>query len=166
MAHAELLRETLANLVADGYTVTSESQNSFNLRGKVGTLAGKPDLIAVKGRSGFIIDTKTGQPKASDRIQVMLYMWAIPKAIAQYKDFVFDGKVIYRNGEALVLAGDLDHLFTNRVRGVMGRICDSEPAHKTPSGSECRFCSIAESHCPERIDEEELDGASGVTDDF
>ena len=32
-----------------GYTVFTENQNAFRLRGRNATLAGKPDLIAVKG---------------------------------------------------------------------------------------------------------------------
>ena len=44
-----------------GYEVFTENQNSFRLRGKYATLAGKPDLIAVKGSDAVIIDAKTGR---------------------------------------------------------------------------------------------------------
>ena len=33
-----------------GYTVYTENQNGFALRGRSATLGGKPDLIALRGR--------------------------------------------------------------------------------------------------------------------
>ena len=47
-----------------GYEVFTENQNSFRLRGRSATVAGKPDLIAVKGGDAVIIDAKTGKPGA------------------------------------------------------------------------------------------------------
>ena len=37
-----------------GYEVFTENQNSFRLRGRSGTVAGKPDLIAVKGNNSVM----------------------------------------------------------------------------------------------------------------
>src|SRR4051794_32131041 len=75
--HTALLAPVRDEFRADGYEVTVEDQNSFQLDGKAGTLAGKPDIVAMKGNAAVIVDTKTGQPRASDIAQVMVYMWAL-----------------------------------------------------------------------------------------
>ena len=36
-----------------------ENQNAFRLRNRCSTLAGKPDIITVKGRDSVVIDPKT-----------------------------------------------------------------------------------------------------------
>ena len=80
MNHTALLNDVRDMLEAEGRRVFMESQNYFNLRGSSGTvLGGKPDLVAVDddGRAE-IIDIKTGQPRASDNVQVMIYMYALP----------------------------------------------------------------------------------------
>ena len=76
-----------------GYAVYTESQNGFFLKGKSATLGGKPDLIARKGTSSTIIDVKTGRPGPSHVVQVMLYMYAVPKAIERHRGVAFDGRV-------------------------------------------------------------------------
>ena len=59
---------------------------SFSLpRGKSAALGGKPDLIVGKDSTGMVIDNKTGQPSPSHSVQVMIYMYAIPRALHQYR---------------------------------------------------------------------------------
>ena len=60
--HTALVNQARESREKLGYTVFTENQNSFRLRGKSATLAGKPDLIAVKGQDVVIIDAKTGKP--------------------------------------------------------------------------------------------------------
>ena len=66
-------------------TVYVENQNSFRLRGRYATLAGKPDLIAVKHGDAVIIHAKTGRPSPHHTVQVMIYQYAVPKALEQYQ---------------------------------------------------------------------------------
>ena len=47
--HTALVNEARESREKLGYEVFTEGQNSFRLRGKLATLAGKPDLIALKG---------------------------------------------------------------------------------------------------------------------
>ena len=68
-----------------GYTVFTENQNAFRLRGKFATLAGRPDLIAVKGQDVVIIDAKTGKPSPAHAAWVLIYMYAVPKALREYQ---------------------------------------------------------------------------------
>ena len=98
MDHSAMLRKTAADHEKEGYRVHTESQNMFALKGKTGTLSGKPDVVAVKDMEGWVVDTKTGSPKASDRVQVMIYMWAMPKAIPAFAGVRFHGKVVYKIG--------------------------------------------------------------------
>ena len=81
IAHTAGINESRQLWEDRGFTVLTEHQNAFALRGKTGTLGGKPDLIARKGDSGTIIDVKTGRPSPSHGVQVMLYMYAVPRAM-------------------------------------------------------------------------------------
>ena len=58
MDHTGLVNQAREGREKLGYTVYTENQNAFRLRGKLATLAGKPDLIAVKGGDAVIIDAK------------------------------------------------------------------------------------------------------------
>src|SRR5262249_31185716 len=87
--HTALIRRTAAEFAGKGYAVTVENQNQFVLNGKGGIFAGRPDLVAMRDGEGWVIDAKTGQPRASDRIQVMLYCWALPKTNPAYAGMRF-----------------------------------------------------------------------------
>ena len=80
MEHTVRLNDSRQYWEELGCTVLTEGQNSFVLRGKSAALGGRPDLIAWKDGSGTVIDIKTGQPSPSHSVQVMIYMYAIPKA--------------------------------------------------------------------------------------
>ena len=41
------------------------------------------------------MDAKVGQSPASHHIQVLLYMYTVPRALGQYKGVIFDGIVGY-----------------------------------------------------------------------
>ena len=58
--YTALVNKERESHVGWGYTVHTENQNSFRLRGRSATLAGKPDLIVVAGHESVTIDTKTG----------------------------------------------------------------------------------------------------------
>ena len=60
MDHTELLRRVRDTWVNEGYQVFVEKQNTFHAEGRVATVGGQPDLIAVKDESATIIDVKTG----------------------------------------------------------------------------------------------------------
>jgi hypothetical protein len=156
--HAELVRATRKRLIDGGYRVFTENQNKFSLKRKQGTLGGRPDLIAVNGKSGLIVDAKTGTPQPSDKVQVMVYMWAVPQALTQFKDFKFDGKVVYKTREHILYNGYLDDTFVNNLRALLNRVCGPSPPDKIPSASECAFCDITDEDCPDRLEGEEEAG--------
>ena len=79
-AHRARMKELAKELRAEGYSVFLEP--FVEAPGKVHriSLTGKPDIVAVKGGEGLVIDVKTGQPKEADIAQVSLYLFAIPRS--------------------------------------------------------------------------------------
>ncbi len=152
MNHTVLLNQVRDRLQCEGHTVFVEKQNRFALRGSSATLGGKPDLIALSGKKGVIYDVKTGQPTASDHVQVMTYMYAVPRALGQYRDMAFDGMVVYRDYEVSIPASAVDEQFIDRLASLIRRISQGEPLLKTPSAMECGFCQISKEECPERVE--------------
>lgn len=164
MDHSALLRKTAAEQEKEGYEVFTEGQNLFVLKGKLGTLSGKPDVVAIKHKAGLVVDTKTGSPKASDRIQVMLYMWALPKTNPAFADVTFDGMVVYKTGYSVISAGEVDEVFVKRVGELMKEVCGDAEPHKAPSFGECQFCPITPEDCVDKV--EAAKAHQGETDEF
>ncbi len=164
MDHSAMLRKTAADHEKEGYEVRTEGQNMFALKGKAGTLSGKPDVVAVKDLAGWVVDTKTGSPKASDRVQVMIYMWALPKAIPAFKDVTFHGKVVYKTGYSIITPEEVDTLFIKMVSDLMKQICAEDEPRKAPSFSECQHCPITVEDCPDRAGAVKV--YEGETDEF
>ena len=76
--HTALLNESRLTWERKGYSVLTEGQNHFNLRGNSGVLTCKPDLLARKGDEVTVIDAETGQPSPADSVQVKLFTNALP----------------------------------------------------------------------------------------
>lgn len=146
------------------YTTFCENQNSFTLRGKTAALGGKPDLVAIKGNRGTIVDVKTGSPSPAHGVQVMLYMFAVPRSLRQYRDVEFDGRVVYNDHEVSVPASAVDDTFIENLSALIHRLASSTPARKVPSLGECRFFRISSLDCSERIEKNEA--IEGTTDEF
>ena len=164
MNHGALLNQLQDQLQSEGKAVFLESQNSFVLRGATASLGGKPDLIALSGNSGTIYDVKTGAPHVSHHIQVMVYQYAIPRALPQYKGITFDGKVVYPDHTVDIPSTAIDEAFIRNLSGLIKRVGSGAPALKVPSSKECQFCDITPADCPERVVQKEC--REGVTDDF
>ena len=152
MNHTVLLNQERDRLQCEGHAVFVEKQNRFALRGRSATLGGKPDLIALAGDKGVIYDVKTGQPTASDHVQVMTYMYAVPRALGQFKNMGFDGMVVYRDHKVPIPASAVNKQFIDRLASLIRRISGEQPLLKTPSVMECGFCQISREECPERVE--------------
>ena len=164
MAHTAMVNETRERWEKKGFEVFTERQNNFSLRGNAGTLGGRPDLVARKGDAGVIIDVKTGKPGPAHVVQVMLYMYAVPRAIGQHQGVVFDGLVAYADHTVDIPAGVVDDQFIGNLAGLIGRLASDTPARRVPSPGECRFCPITAADCPERVEGEGPE--QGLTSDF
>ena len=150
--HTRLLNQQKAEWEGRGYDVHVEAQNTFRLQGQTATLAGKPDLIVVRGDHTLIIDTKAGQEQPWHNVQVMIYMYALPRALPQYRNARISGEVVYPNRIARVPRGSLHTDFIQDLTSLIRRLASDTPPAQVPSPSECRFCDISAVHCPERTD--------------
>jgi CRISPR/Cas system-associated exonuclease Cas4 (RecB family) len=153
LAHTALLDRKYRQLVEVGQSVTMEGQNWFRLKGACATLGGKPDLIGLNG-SGTICDVKTGQPRESDQVQVMIYMWAVPRAHPKYLRRRLDGLVVYPDHEVRIPAESVDDAFVERLAGLIKRVSADAEARRVPSSGECKFCDLTLKDCPERVEAE------------
>lgn len=164
LQHTDLLRKVRDEIESAGKTVFTEGQNSFSLRGRTAILGGRPDLITVSEKVGTVLDAKTGDPSPSHHVQVMLYMYAIPKALHQYKGITFEGKVVYPDHEECVPSKAVDDTFIGNLSSLIQRVASSNPARRVPSAIECGFCNITTADCPDRGNVEFI--SSGETKDF
>ena len=164
MEHTSLLDQVRSKLEAEGQTVFVENQNRFTLRGASATLGGKPDIIATHEGKGTIVEAKTGAPSPADHVQVMVYMYAVPRALQQYRGIAFDGKVVYQDHEEAVPTSVIDQPFVESLGALIRRLASGSPARKVPSPIECGFCNITRADCPERAADEVM--AEGATQDF
>lgn len=80
--HTALLNKVEAEYQQKYSTVQREGQNAFQYRGGSGAvLAGKPDLIGMRGSELRICDVKTGQRRDEHWAQMLLYMHFYPKML-------------------------------------------------------------------------------------
>ena len=147
-----LLNERKTQWEARGQDVYVEGQNSFHLRGQSATLAGRPDLIVVRNHDALIIDVKAGQKQRSHYVQIMIYIYALPRALPQYQHAKLSGEVIYPTRTVRVPMGGLHTQFIKDLGALIRRIAADEPAARVPSEHECRFCDITTKDCSERVD--------------
>ena len=78
-------------------------------------------------------------------------MYALPKAMPEYRDAKFSGEIVYNDHTHRVPQGGIDQGFRPQPRQPdIRRIADEKPAIHVPSAAECRFCDISALDCPER----------------
>ena len=165
LTHTSLLNEKKSQWEARSQDVYVEGQNNFHLRGQSATLAGRPDLIVVRSNDALIIDIKAGREQPSHVVQIMIYMYALPRALQQYQHAKLAGQVVYPTRTTRVPMGSLHTQFIKDLGSLIRRLAADKPAARVPSEHECRFCDITADDCPDRIDADP-DPATGDTTDF
>ena len=121
VGHTALLNEQRQNWEQRGYSILTEGQNSFNLRGSSAGLAGKPDLVARRRDEITVTDAKTGRPSPAHAVQVLLYMYALPLALERYRGLSIAGQVAYPDHVVDIAADAVDGRF-------VGSLADSSAA--------------------------------------
>ena len=114
--HTVLMNRVRERFESEGKTVFTENQNSFVLRGATAALGGKPDLIAVADNFATVIDAKTGAPSPGHSVQLMTYMYAVPRALHQYQGVLFDGLLVYDDHEEYIPASAINRKLHNEPR--------------------------------------------------
>ena len=160
--HTALLNKRKAEWELSHYSVAIEGQNSFQLRGRSATLAGKPDLITQRDGQAVIVDVKTGQDSASHVVQVMIYLYAIPRALERYRTLKLRGQATYLDHTVRIPAEAVDDQFVQNLGALNRRLAADKPARRVPNRQECRFCDITADDCPERAesDDEAIEGTT------
>ena len=149
--HTALLNDQKSQWEARGDDVRVEAQNAFRLQGRTATLAGKLDIIVVRDDHALIIDVKAGREQPSHTVQMMIYMYALPRALPQYREANLSGEVVYPTRTRRVPMGSLHTQFKTDLGALIRRIAADEPAARVPSEHECRFCDITAEDCPVRV---------------
>ena len=122
-----LLNEQKTQWEARGQDVYVESQNSFRLRGQSATLAGRPDLIVVRNDDALVIDIKAGQQQRSHYVQIMIYMYALPRALPQYQHAKLAGEIVYPTLTVRVPRGSLHTQFIKDLGALIRRLAADKP---------------------------------------
>jgi hypothetical protein len=152
--HTKLLRELRIERQKAGGVLFAERQNSFKFKTPDGVMiAGTPDLIErTDGRRGIIYDAKTGQRAQSHQVQVMLYMYLLPRAKPEWANFTFEGIVYYKDGPLVIPKSAIEGSFGENLSYFINVLASPEPPLKVPEPMNCRFCDIHKQECPERIE--------------
>jgi hypothetical protein len=151
--HTRRLRELNLDLRKRGEQVSTEGENVIKHFPETGTtLSGKPDLISVCGSAATIYDVKTGQPKTSDTIQVMLYMHLAPLTLPRLRGMRPSGCIVYAENRVTIPPEAVTQVFLDQFGYFLKVITNQEPAIKAPGPTECRFCDIPHTECRERHD--------------
>ena len=150
MEHSRLLWESREGLEYDGYTVWVEKQNKFWLEGAGATIGGQPDLLAEKHGDITVIDVKTGTPRQSDIVQVMLYMYGLDRSVPAWGDITLKGRVVYSDHVVDIPADAISPEFIEQMGSLIRWVADSRPELVVPSSTECGYCSITLEECPKR----------------
>ena len=152
--HNELVRERRETLRDEGYEVFVEDENAFKRTGQTGiVVSGKPDLLAIRDGKGILEDCKTGRPRTSDQLQVLVYMLLLPIGNPRCSGIQLSGRVVYRTGSVDVPASELNDSFRSRFVDLVKRVGGEKPLPKAPSWSECRYCDIGPADCLYRVQE-------------
>ena len=109
--HTALLNEQRDQWTRSGYEVRLENQNAFRLRGQSAILDGKPDMLVLNNDRVLIVDVKGGQEQPWHHYQVMIYMYALPRALPQYRDARLAGEIIYPTRRVQVPRGSVHNQF-------------------------------------------------------
>jgi len=151
--HNEMLHKVKDDLKKEAYEVYIEAQNAFRMRGSTGVvLSGKPDLVAIKDDRALVIDCKTGNPKAADQFQVLVYMLVLPHTHTACRSRRIDGEVRYEDHTVTVPAARVTPELRGIFRETMNRTGGETPPDRVPSQDECRWCDITAADCPQRME--------------
>ena len=95
----------------------------------------------------------------------MIYMYALPKALPEYKNSRIAGEIVYRDRADRVPQGGIDQGFVRNLGSLIRRIAAPETPVRIPSAQECCFCDITLEDCPDRV-EQITHPCQPATDDF
>ncbi len=152
--HQALVRSRISELEAEGYTVSLEGENWFEITGRSFPVkvSGKPDIVAIAGQEGFVEDCKTGRRKNSDLYQVLIYLLLLPVSQPKCRGLRLSGRLVYPTEVIEIEADQMGEEFKAQFREAIALLSNHIPARKVSSFQECRFCDIPSQCCSERVE--------------
>lgn len=148
--HSEQLKATVDRYRGLGWKCTVEQY--FRVTGQSAVLSGKADLICQQTeKRPLIVDVKSGEPRDSDVIQVMIEQIAIPLAWGA-PVMQFDGEVVYQTHSVEISPHEAAEM-KPKVFGLLKRLGTMPRPEASPSQGTCRFCDVSEADCPDRWDD-------------
>lgn len=156
--HSALLTSYTDKMRVEGFRCTVEQY--FKVQGVLANVAGKCDLIIQKQDvRPCIVDTKTGEGRDSDLLQVMIEMILIPMAWG--KNMIFSGRVVYVDRVVEISANQAEEL-KPKLFALIKKLAAKERPAASPGVSACRWCDVASFDCAERVEE----APAGSTQEF
>jgi Holliday junction resolvase len=153
--HGDMVTARVAELRAEGWTVTIEEQNAFKQKGKKtgALLSGKPDIVATRGADALVVDCKSGTRKDKDFWQVAIYLVMLPLVRPE----IFGGRRLvgelrYRDGALLIQPEEMTPDVRARISAQLLETGGLEPPDRVPSERECSFCDIGPHDCAARLE--------------
>jgi hypothetical protein len=159
MEHTKLLREVRLERDTGRERLLLERQASFWYTHPSGIrLSGTPDLVSLSERENCIYEAKAFTPRAYHRIQVLIYMYCMPRSenVAYYGKS-FAGQLRYQDHSSRIEPDEITGQFEEQFNFWMDVLATEKPLEKFPSAQECRFCNIGKADCPERLADAVLD---------
>mgnify|MGYP001170398126 FL=1 len=151
--HNQMLQERAQFYRDMGYTVYTEDQNSFMLEGENGEiLSGKADIVANRGSDAIVEDCKTGQPRNSDQMQVLIYMLVLPLSVQHCAGLQLDGLIKYKNDEVVIKNERIDQMLKDMLKNLIHKISSDTKPDQVPCYGECRYCDISKQDCTVRVE--------------
>lgn len=147
--HTAQLQAHVEKMKAEGWKCSVE--RFFKVTGQAAIISGKADLVVQQtDKRPRIIDIKSGTPRESDVLQVMIEMVMIPHAWNS-PGMIFDGEVVYDTHTVAITPAQADQV-KPRIFAMLKHLGLSRPPDAAPSSSACRFCDVSSADCPDRED--------------
>ena len=111
------------------------------------------DCLRCEGSEPVRVDARAGHESPSHVVQVMIYLYAVARALERYQNAKLRGQVTYRDHMVRICGDAVDDQFIQNLGALIRRLSSEEPTRRVQSRQECRFCDITGADCLERIDE-------------
>jgi hypothetical protein len=141
----------------NGLDVYVEEENLFKLGRDGIVLAGKPDIVAVRRDHALVVDCKTGARRAWHRVQVQIYMVALPWSHPRYRGLSVSGRVQYVDSADDIGSFEVSTEFRSQLRETVRSIGGNSPLPTRASVVECSRCDISGDDCSNRIEIEPVE---------
>lgn len=147
--HTALLSQLEEELTDQGMELDIEYEIKHPIDRKGSMLAGKTDCLSVDPHSNATVyDAKTGKPKPSHQVQVMLYIWCLSKR-PRFRGMGLRGELVYPDHRESIRG--LPEGFDDKVLHWLKKLTKEESPRKAP-GQDCRYCPVTQLDCPERVE--------------